>query len=202
MLAGMIETAFQPGGLASLAERKTLCERARQIEKKADRLTVAAREIFSRVRNADDLLQLVDQVENATDCFDEAAFLISLAAEAASADAMSAPLAELAATGRECVGHLVRAIEAALLIPEGKRVDATFALQCVEAVVDAERSADRAERAAIGALIGPAPPDAPPDDARSLVLGLEIAHTLEEATDRLAHAAMALRDRVLQELSA
>lgn len=210
MLAGMIETAFRPEGLASLTDRKNLCERAKGIEKKGDRLTIAAREIFSRVHNADDLLLLVDQVENATDCFDEAAFLLSLAPDDESGNAMSAPLAELAAVARECVGHLVRAVEAALAIPDGKRVDAAFALQCVDAVIDAERSADSAERAAIGAMIGPAA--APPTSsanatpqlaaARSLVLGLEIAHTLEEATDRLAHAAMSLRDRVLQELSA
>jgi hypothetical protein len=209
MLAGMIEMVFLPNGLASLAERRSLCERAKQIEKKGDQLTVAAREIFARVQNADDLLLLVDQVENATDCFDEAAFLLSLAPDDEGGDAMSAPLAALAGAGRECVGQLVRAIEAALQIPDGKRVDAAFALQCVDAVIAAERSADIAERAAIGAMIGPSAgePDAlaspqRPADARSLVLGLEIAHALEEATDRLAHAAMSLRDRVLQELSA
>lgn len=209
MLAGMIETAFLPNRLASLPERRSLCERARQIEKKGDLLTVAAREIFARVRNADDLLLLVDQVENATDCFDEAAFLLSLAPDDEGGDAMSSPLAALAVTARECVSHLVRAIEAALQIPDGKRVDAAFALQCVDAVIAAERSADIAERAAIGAMIGPTAAEqddlARPSrqaDARSLVLGLEIAHALEEATDRLAHAAMSLRDRVLQELSA
>ena len=203
MLASMLETAFQPQGLASLAERAGLCARAKRVEKKADELTVIAREIFARVRNADDLLPLVDQVENATDCFDEAAFLLSLASESASADAMSAPLAGLAAVACECVGHLVSAVEAAMLIPEGKSVDAAFALQCVDAVIDAERRADVAERAAIGALIGPAAAtEADNGDARSLVLGIELAHTLEEATDRLAHAAMSLRDRVLQELSA
>jgi HAMP domain-containing protein len=39
-------------------------------------------------------------------------------------------------------------------------------------------------------------------EARTIVLGLEIARTLEEATDRLAHAAMSLRAGLLQELSA
>lgn len=34
------------------------------------------------------------------------------------------------------------------------------------------------------------------------MLGLEIARALETATDHLAHAAMALRERVLEELSA
>ena len=91
-------------------------------------------------------------------------------------------------------------------ISEGKRTDAAFALQCVDAVIDAERDADAAERAAIGAIMS-APPRSEEQagcggDARVLVLGLEIVRTLEEATDRLAHAAMSLRNRVLQGLSA
>jgi uncharacterized protein Yka (UPF0111/DUF47 family) len=204
-LAGMIETAFGPGGLAGPAERKSLVRRAKQIEGKGDQLTVAAREIFARVRNADELLSLIDQVENATDCFDEAAFLVSLAPDHKASDVLGAPLAELAGVARHCAAELVRAVEAALQIPEGKRPDAAFALQCVDAVIDAERDADAAERAAIGAIMS-APQardgeEAGAGDARVLVLGLEIARTLEEATDRLAHAAMSLRNRVLQGLS-
>jgi hypothetical protein len=197
-LAGAIETAFEPHGLAGLAERKSLAQRAKQIEGKGDRLTIAAREIFARVRNADELLSVIDQVENATDCFDEAAFLISLAPDDASTDTLGAPLGELAGVARHCAAELVRAIEAAIQIPEGARADAAFALQCVDAVIDAERDADASERAAIGAIMR-AP--APANDARALVLGVEIAQTLEEATDRLAHAAISLRNRVLQGLS-
>ena len=77
----------------------------------------------------------------------------------------------------------------------------------LDAVLDSERGADTAERAAIGAILS-APPSragedaAPGADARVLVLGSEIARTLEEATDRMAHAAISLRNRVLQGLSA
>ena len=206
MLAGMIETAFEPGGMADVAERQSLARRAKEIEGKGDRLTVAAREIFARVRNADDLLSLIDQVENATDCFDEAAFLVSLAPDHEAADVLGSPLAELAAIARHSVAELVRAVEAAMQIPEGKRTDAAFALQCVDAVIDAERDADSAERATFAAIMGAPPRDGQDagrnGDARVLVLGLEIARTLEEATDRLAHAAMSLRNRVLQGLSA
>ena len=60
----------------------------------------------------------------------------------------------------------MRAVEAALLIPDGKRVDAAFALQCVDAAIDAERDADAAERAAITALMQRAPPPAAPMRAR------------------------------------
>ncbi|RBP11937.1 uncharacterized protein Yka (UPF0111/DUF47 family) [Roseiarcus fermentans] len=197
-LAGAIETTFEPGGLASLGERQSLARRAKQIEGKGDRLTVAAREIFARVRDADDLLSVIDQVENATDCFDEAAFLISLAPEESGADAFGAPLGELAAVARHCAAELARAVEAALQIPKGARADAAFTLQCVDAVLDAERDADASERAAIGALMSR---PSPAGDARTLVLGIEIARRLEDATDRLAHAAMSLRNRVLQGLS-
>ncbi|MGO9942494.1 MAG: hypothetical protein ACLPIC_06940 [Rhodoblastus sp.] len=198
MLAGMIETVFLPDGLASAEDRKKLSLHAKAIEAKADLLTVAARKIFGRLRDADDLLHLIDQVENATDSFDEAAFFLSLAADD-SRSALSAPLGELAALATESVGQLTRAVEGALLIPNGKRLDAAFALQCADAVSDIERAADVAERSAIGTIILHTPAGA---DARSLVLGLEIARTLEEATDRLAHAAMSLRNRILQELSA
>ena len=60
----------------------------------------------------------------------------------------------------------------------------------------AERRADTAERTALGVLMG-----TPAADARALVLGLELARALETATDHLAHAALSLRERVLEELS-
>ena len=84
----------------------------------------------------------------------------------------------------------MRAVEAALQIPEGARADAAFALQCVDAVIDAERDADTPERATISAPHARA--GAGGRCRARLVLGIEIAQTLEEATDRLAHAAMSL----------
>ena len=196
MLASMIETAFLPEGLAPFDERQRLRERAKRLEEKADRLTIAARKACERARDGAALLALIDEAENSADCFDQAAFLLSLAA-GESADSLSAPLAELAAIATRSTGELTRAVEGALLIPSGKRLDAAFALQCIEAVSAAEHAGDDAERAAVARIIG----GTPGGDARSLVLGLEIARALEEATDRLAHAAMSLRDRVLQELS-
>ncbi len=197
MLAGMIEAAFLPDDLASVDERRALAARAKALEAKADRLTVDARRLSSRLRDAGDLLTLIDQIEAATDCFDEAAFLLSLA-EGDGASRISAPLTLLASVATDSVAQMTRAIEGALLIPNGKREDAAFALKCIDAVGDAERAADTAERAAMAALLGPALSGA---EARVIVLGLEIARTMEDATDRLAHAAMALRARLLQELS-
>ena len=52
---------------ANGAERHSLVRRARRIEEKADRLTLAARDACSRLRNADELRFLVDAVENAVE---------------------------------------------------------------------------------------------------------------------------------------
>jgi uncharacterized protein Yka (UPF0111/DUF47 family) len=198
MLAGMIEAAFLGDRWTSAEERRALAARAKAMEAKADRLTVEARGMASRLRDAGGLLALIDQIEAATDCFDEAAFLISLA-DGECANAAAGPLGALAAIATESVGQMTRAVEGAQLVPKGKREDAAFALKCIDAVADAERAADGAERAAMAALLAPALGAA---EARVIILGLEIARALEEATDRLAHAAMSLRARLLQELSA
>ena len=82
-------------------------------------------------------------------------------------------------------------------MPEGQRIDAIGSLQSIDEVIAAERTADQAERDALAAFMA-----APQSDARALVLGLDIARLLETATDRLAHSALLLRDRVLEELTA
>lgn len=197
MLAGLLDAQFSSPRLPPLRERQALASRAKNLEAKADRLTVEARACYARLRDAQDLSVFVEQIEAAMDCLDEAGFLASLAADEADSG-FAAPLGALTQIVVEALGALISALEAALLLPEGKRRDAAFALERIDAVVDAERAADIAERAAFAALFsGP-----PPLDPRLPALGLEIARALEDSTDRLAHAAMALRARLLQELSA
>lgn len=197
LLAGLLDACLSGPRLVPLAERQDLARRAKALEAKADRLTVEARARHARLRDAADLGPFIEQIEAAMDCLDEAAFLVSLAAEDADPH-FAAPLGALAQIVVDALGALISAVEAALLLPEGKRRDAAFALEKIDATLDAERAADLAERAAFAALFsGP-----PPADARLPALGLEIARALEESTDRLAHAAMALRARLLQELSA
>lgn len=197
MLAGLLDAQFSTPRLPPSAERQSLAHRAKTLEAKADRLTIEARACCARLRDAQDLSVFVEQIEAAMDCLDEAAFLASLAADDAE-PGFAAPLGALTDIVVEALGALIAALEAALLLPEGKRRDAAFALEKIDATVDAERAADVAERAAFAALFsGP-----PPFDPRLPALGLEIARALEESTDRLAHAAMALRARLLQELSA
>ncbi|HTW35369.1 MAG TPA: hypothetical protein VMD53_12190 [Rhizomicrobium sp.] len=192
MLAAAVADAFAQGA----PDTSRLAVAAKTMEEKADRLTVEAREICARMQNAGSLRIMVDAVENATDALDECAFLFSLTPRDNAAASLEV-LAELANITIESISQLVRATEAASLLPQGHRLDAADSLRAIDAVVVAERLADTAERNAFAALA-----HAPAADSRSLVFGLEVARALETATDHLAHAALSLRDRVLEELSA
>jgi hypothetical protein len=200
MLAGEIRDAQFGGRLTSAVDRAALAGRATRLEKKGDRLTLEAREVAGRITEADPRLRLViDQAEEALDAFDEAAFLLSLLPDlpdlADGAD-LAMPLAVLADCAVESASQMARACEAASRAPSGRREDATAALQAIDAVCAAERAADKAERRMIAALMR-----APPPDARVAIVGVELAHAVERATDDLAHSALALRDHLLGELA-
>ncbi|MBS0518172.1 MAG: hypothetical protein JSR90_05740 [Proteobacteria bacterium] len=187
------ESLAADGGGAAARERLVL--RAKQMEEKADRLTVQAREMCARMQNADALRRALDEIENCTDTLDECAFLWSIGPVGGSVSG-GGVLVDLADIVVESISHMVRAAEAASRLPQGNRLDAAASLQAIDAVTLAERRADTAEREALRALMRlPAP------DSRLLVLGIELARMLETATDHLAHAAFSLRERVLQELS-
>jgi hypothetical protein len=196
MLAASIADVFAADGLVPATNRADLVLKSRRIEEKADRLTVMARETCARVHDAAKLRLVIDEIENVTDVLDECAFLLSLIPEGDPATTFG-QLAELCDIAIDGIGHLIRAVEAASQLPQGHRSDAADCLQAIDAVVDAERRADVAQRAAFSAFMRE-----PAADVRGLVLQLEIARALETATDHLAHAALSLRDRVLEELSA
>ena len=197
MLAAGLRDALCGAALAPAGERRALAERATRLEKKGDRLTLEAREMVGRLTEASPhLRQVIDETEEALDALDEAAFLFSLLPDLAEAAGVVAALAELAEVGVECASQMVRACEAAARAASGRREDSTDALLAIDAVLAAERAADDAERGMIAALMG-----APPADARIPVIGVELAHVAERATDHFAHAALSLRDHLLEGLS-
>jgi uncharacterized protein Yka (UPF0111/DUF47 family) len=194
-LASAIWTAL--AHRASAADRQCLARRSKRIEEKADQLTVAAREACSRLRDDVELRLFIDEIEDAADLLDEGAFLISLLPEVDLAPSLVEQLAALADLAMCGAGELVKAVTATARLPEGKRSDAAFALQAIDTVGELERSADAAQRSALEAFVRLGG-----EDARTLVIGIEIVRAIEDATDHLAHAAHALRNRVLKELSA
>jgi uncharacterized protein Yka (UPF0111/DUF47 family) len=197
MLAGWLYDTLSIGDIAPAEDRQRIASRAKKLEEKGDRLTLSARELAVRLHDSGKLRRLIDSAEDALDTLDECAFLLSLVPETEAADALAVPLAGLSRLTVESVSHLVRAVEAAAQLPSGLRADARDSLRFIDAVLNVEHRADAAQRDVMSACVGAAS-----SDARSLVLGLELARTLETATDHLAHAAFSLRDRMLEELSA
>ncbi|MGO8952536.1 MAG: DUF47 domain-containing protein [Rhodomicrobium sp.] len=192
MMAGLILDAIRDNRAAG--GRSTLADQARRLEHKADALTVEARGIASRLpRSGEPVRTVANSAEDANDILEEAAFLLSLAPECEGQDEDLVPLAGLAEIAVESIAHMIRAVEAAHNLPEGLQADVTDALRAIDAVMLEERNADEALRKAMAAFISSG------SDARMLVLRMEIGRALESATDRLAHAAFALRDRVLGE---
>jgi uncharacterized protein Yka (UPF0111/DUF47 family) len=197
MLAGLISDAMSAGRLASVAERRALVAQAKRLEHKADHLTVEAREIAQRLgENRGHLRPAADAVEDAADALDDAAFALSLFPEGSAPGNIIEPIMGIAELATGSVADLVRSVEAAARLPEGARADSVAALQALDAVINAEKSADDAYRMAVAAIL------AGPSEANFTFIAIELARALESATDHLARAALCLRERVIEELSA
>ncbi len=192
MMAGLILDAIR-NNLEGTGRTALACQ-ARQLEHKADTLTVEARAIAGRLAAPGEVMAFTNSVEDANDALEEAAFLLSLAPEGEQDRGHVQPLAGLAEIAVESIAHMIRAVEAAHNLPEGLQADVTDALRAIDAVMLEERKADEALRTAMAAYISSE------SEPRMLILRMEIARALETATDYLAHAAFALRDRVLVEL--
>jgi uncharacterized protein Yka (UPF0111/DUF47 family) len=194
MMASLILDAIRDGrppGRASLADQ------ARRLEHKADALTMGARATASRLAASSDPVKAVaESAENANDALEEAAFLLSLAPEGEGTESNIQPLADLAEIAVESVAHMIRAVETVHSLPEGLQADVTDALRAIDAVMSEEKKADEALRNAMAAFISSE------TSPRMLILRMETARALESSTDCLAHAAFALRERVLGELPA
>lgn len=189
MMAGLILDALQG------ASRSGLEAQARRLEHKADSLTMEARSIAGRLAaSSEPITTVVNSVEDANDALEEAAFFLSIAPEGEKNYVQ--PLASLAEIVVESIAQMIRAVEATHSLPEGLQTDVTDALRAIDAAVLEERKADEALRNAMAAFISAEL------EPRVLMLRMEIAKALETATDYLAHAALALRDRVLGELPA
>ena len=113
-----------------------MVRRAVRMEAKADRLTLAARDACAKLHDAKELRFVIDEVENAIDAFDEAVFLISLLPEGEQARSLCEQLAELADLAARSTSEMVKAVTATARLPEGKRIDASFALQSIDAVAE------------------------------------------------------------------
>ncbi len=193
MMAGLILDAIRDNRITG-GGPKNLADQARRLEHKADALAIEARSIAARLpETGKQARTVVDSAEDANDSLEEAAFLLSLMPREGQ---VLQPLADLAEIALESVAHMIRAVEASHNLPEGLQADVNDTLRAVDAVIEEEKKGDEALRKAMTTFILTC------SEAPTLVLRIEIARALETATDHLAHAALALRNRILGDLAA
>ena len=175
-------------------DRTALASRARRIEEKADRIAMEARGEIARF-NADPAIKnLVDCIEEAIDELEQAAFVASVIPSVVTPELLE-PLARLCATVVKGAEAAAAGVAAAADVPEGQRADSEDALAAVGRLIEAEHDADAAEREVTASVMQGE------FDLKTALSVLDLARTLERATDRLAGFGHLLREHVLADLS-
>jgi uncharacterized protein Yka (UPF0111/DUF47 family) len=172
-----------------------LTERARRIEEKADRIAIEARSEIVRLDATRGIELLINQMENAIDELEQAAFVASLVPGEVAAELLE-PLAELCAATVSGTEAAAVGIAAAAEVPDGHRVDTEDALAAVGRLIDTEHRADAAERMATARIL------TGDFNLKTTLSVLELARALERSTDRMAAFGHLLREHVLADLSA
>jgi len=171
-----------------------LAARAQRIEEKADRIAVEARSEIVRFDAGPSIRRLVDQIENAIDELEQAAFIASLIPGDMPAELLDL-LAKLCATAVFGTEAAASGSAAAAEVPEGHRVDSEDALAAVGRLIEAEHRGDATERAVTAKVLTGG------FDLKTALAALDLARALERATDRLAAFGHILREHVLADLS-
>jgi uncharacterized protein Yka (UPF0111/DUF47 family) len=179
----------------ALTSAGALAVRARLVEEKADRIALEARGEIARLQANPLIGHLVDSVEQAIDELEQAAFICSLAPPQM-APVLLKPLEEVCAAAVAGTEAAASGVTAAMDLPDRHRADANDALAAVGRLIDAEHCADTAERNVTANVFSGE------FDLKTSLSALDLARSLERATDRLAGFGHLLRERVLADLSA
>ncbi|MFG1423731.1 hypothetical protein [Roseixanthobacter liquoris] len=175
-------------------DREGLASQARRIEEKADRIALEARNTAARFDADPAIVRLVNSMEEAIDELEQAAFVASLVPDGLP-PAVLTPLAAVSAAAVAGAGAAASGIIAAADVPEGQRIDSEDALAAVGRLMEEEHAGDAAERAVTALVLTET------YDLKTALGALDLARTLERATDRLAAFGHVLREHVLADLS-
>ncbi len=176
-------------------DRAALASRARRIEEKADKIAIDARREIARFEADPSIERLVNRIEDAIDELEQAAFIASLVPSEVPA-ALLEPLADLCNAAIAGAEAAAIGVAAAADVPNGQRADSEDALAAIGRLMDEEHNGDAAERAVTALILqGDV-------DLKTALSVLDLARTLERATDRLAGFGHLLHEHVLADLSA
>jgi len=194
-IASRIEDYIRARQSGHARDGANLAATARRIEEKADQLVIEARNALARFEASQPIGQIIDVLEAAIDELEQAAFVASLLPEIVGPVIVDR-LAELCGAVVACTEAISSGADAAGEIPAGHRVDFEDALAATTRISQLEHSADDAERAVTALVLKTEL------DSRTAISTLELARSLERASDGLAAAGNLLRAYSMEEISA
>jgi uncharacterized protein Yka (UPF0111/DUF47 family) len=169
---------------------------ASRCEREADELVDRVRSLAQTSPATHGYARLLGGADDAVDALEDAAFLLTLLPASSGGVSPRSPFEHLATLLGSAAEEWGRCVAAASRV---RRRDARDGLQgfleSVDRIAVLEDETDAAERAVIAGLFGG------PTEPRALQLLLLVAQAFERAADALAHAALALRDHVLEEVT-
>ncbi|HTN54032.1 MAG TPA: hypothetical protein VML50_16615, partial [Anaeromyxobacter sp.] len=163
-------------------------------EREADELVDRGRNLSQGSGDAHAHGRVLAEADDAADGLEEAAFLLTLLPAAEAMTAFRAPLEELAGLLHAAADEWRSCLAAALAARKRRARDELQAvLESVDRIATFEGEIDDAQRAVTVSLFrGEA-------DGRVIQLVLLVAQALEHASDALAHAALSLRDHLIDD---
>jgi uncharacterized protein Yka (UPF0111/DUF47 family) len=141
--------------------------------------------------------RLTGAIDDAADAFEEAGFLLTLLTPPPAASDTVQQMRRLGELGGMAAREFVKLLEAARHVHRGgARIDVQDFLTGVDRTIALERDCDEVERQVQASLVREA------QDFRQLHVGSRVAAGIESTTDALRHAALILRDHILNEVMA
>ena len=170
-------------------------ERAKALESRADDIVKATRSTVRRIAGTAIFSRTLEVADDAADALEEASFLAGLLGAAGGAEALPAPLLELADLVSAGSDAYRRFLEIAPEMHRGASREAIDKfLAAIEELVAIEHRTDSKEREVTATLLGSAA------ELRRFYLLTGIARQLEGTVDALLHASLMLRDHVLGDI--
>jgi uncharacterized protein Yka (UPF0111/DUF47 family) len=197
LASGLRDALLKSGAPDALEQFERNAGRAKEWERKADELVVAAREAVQVGDTGAFFRDLVEAADDVADDLEEAAFHFTLLPAGAWEERVRQPLLGLAALLMQGAQEYLKALETTRFVHRSApREDVQDFLEAIHRITSVEHRTDDAQRGVKRALLQDHVGD------KALYVYVEAVKNLEQSADGLMHAGLMLRDYVMGEVMA
>jgi len=195
MAADLQKTLLRLGVAGAERDVVRASRRLKEWESRADALVAEICSFAERTGETGVFDRLASAMDDAADALEEAGFLLALLPAAMAESGAVRQMRQLGELVGIACAEFVKLLEAARHVHRGgARADIQDFLSGIDRTIELERQCDDAERATLTSLLRDA------QDFRELHIASRVAGSLEATTDALRHAALILRDHVLNDV--